>query len=61
MSLTSREQVEQFLTEMKVGSLLMKRTHSGEQYPRHYFLHQQEYYVSYHSSGKVFTWPSRCK
>jgi hypothetical protein len=61
MSSANREQMTEILTALKVGSVLTKRKHDGEKYSRHYFLHEQENFVSYRQSEKTFTQPTRCK
>jgi hypothetical protein len=61
MSSKNTEHVASSLNELKAGSRLTKRKHNGEQYPRHYFLHENEYFVSYNLSEKAFAQPRRCK
>ncbi len=61
MSLTTQEQINKILTELKLGSLLTKRTHDGEKHSHHYFLNEQENFISYHPTHKTLTKPSRCK
>jgi hypothetical protein len=53
--------VAQFLTQMKIGSMLTKRKHVGEKYSSHFYLNEREHFVSYHQSEKTFDQLRRCK
>jgi hypothetical protein len=61
MSLTNQEQINEILTELKIGSILIKRTYDGEKYSRHYFLDERENFVSYRPTQKTLRQPTRCK
>jgi hypothetical protein len=61
MSFTNTEFAARFLAELKAGSLLTKRKRDGENYPRRYFLHENEYFVTYELSEKNSSQPRRCK
>ena len=61
MSSRNKEQLDRILAELKRGSTLTKRTHNGEKYSRHYFLHEQEHFITYRQSDKKFGQPTRCK
>jgi hypothetical protein len=53
--------VAQFLTKMKIGSILTKRKYIGEKYSRHFYLDEHERFISYHETDKTFGKPRRCK
>lgn len=61
MSLIERKHVDEILTELKKGSVLTKRKHNGEKYPRHFYLHDREHFISYHHSEKAFNQIPHCK
>jgi len=61
MSLISKEQIDELLTKLKTGSVLIKRKHDGEKYSRDFYLDKQENFVSYRRSEKTFSPPPRCK
>jgi hypothetical protein len=61
MSSTYQERITKFLTQLKDGAVLTKAKHDGEKYPRHFFLHNHEHFVSYNESEKTFGQPNRCK
>ncbi len=61
MSLINRTQVEQFLTELKIGSVLTSRKHNGDKNSRHYFLQEHEHFISYRQLDKTLTKSPRCK
>jgi hypothetical protein len=61
MSSTYRERVAEYLTQLKDGAVLIKRKRNGEKYPRHFYLHDHEHFVSYDESDKAFAEPNRCK
>jgi hypothetical protein len=61
MSSNNREQIAEILAALKIGSILTKRKHDGEKYTHHYFLHEQENFISYRRSERMFTQPTRCK
>ncbi len=61
MSFTNREHINEILTELKIGSILIKRTYDGEKHSHHYFLDERENFVSYRPTHKTLTQPTRCK
>ncbi len=61
MSSNNGEQIAEVLAALKIGSILTKRKHNGEKCTHHYFLHEQENFISYRQSDKVFVQPTRCK
>jgi len=61
MSLNNTEQLNRILSNLKVGSILIKRKSNGEKYSRHFYLDEQEDFISYYQSEKIFAQPRRCK
>jgi len=61
MSSINPEQLTQILNYLKVGSILIKRKRSGEKYSRHFYFDENENFISYHQSEKVFAQAHRCK
>lgn len=61
MSLNNIEQLNQILEELKRGSLLIKQKENGEKYSRHFYFNEQDNFISYHLSEKVFAQSRRCK
>jgi len=61
MSLNNTEQLNRILSNLKIGSILTKRKSNGEKYSRHFYLNEQEDFISYYQSEKIFAQPRRCK
>jgi hypothetical protein len=61
MSSNNNEHLNQILTQLKLGSILIKRKRNGEKYTRQFFLDKHEGFISYHQSEKVFSQSHRCK
>lgn len=61
MSSNNNEEFKKILTELKLGSILIKRKRNGEKYSRQFFLDEHEGFISYHQSEKVFAQSHRCK
>jgi hypothetical protein len=61
MSVNNTEQLTLILSNLKVGSILTKRKSNGEKYSRHFYLDEQEDFISYYQSEKIFAQPRRCK
>ncbi|CAF4845348.1 unnamed protein product [Rotaria sp. Silwood1] len=59
MSLSKTVDFAQILTELKDGSILIKRKRNGEKYSRHFYLDAYEDFISYHQSEKIFAQPRR--
>ncbi|UJR20415.1 hypothetical protein I4U23_023546 [Adineta vaga] len=59
MSELNLEQMNQILSDLKLGSVLIKRKHDGEKYSRHFYLHKSEQFITYQQSEKTFASPTR--
>ncbi|UJR35038.1 hypothetical protein I4U23_027814 [Adineta vaga] len=55
MNSNHSEQINRILTELKTGSSLIKQKRNGEQYLRHFYLDENEDYLSYYRSEKFFS------
>ncbi|CAF1280178.1 unnamed protein product [Rotaria sordida] len=54
MSLKKIEDLNRILTELKIGSILIKRKRNGEKYSRRFYLDEHEDFISYYQSEKIF-------
>ncbi len=61
MSSSNIEQLNRILSDLKVGSVLIKRKSNGEKYSRYFYLEENEHFISYYQSEKVFAQSRRCK
>lgn len=61
MSLYKNRDLNEILSQLKTGSLLIKRKANGEKYSRHFYLDKYETYVSYFQTEKCLSHPRRCK
>jgi hypothetical protein len=61
MSSNNLEQFNGILIALKVGSILTKIKRDGEKYVRHFYLDENEHFISYYQSEKVFSQARRCK
>ena len=61
MSSTYKERIAEFLTQLKNGAVLIERKNDGDKYPRRFFLHSHEQFLSYNQSDTTFGQPNRCK
>ncbi len=57
---SNNNNIEQ-LTQLKVGSILTKFKRNGEKYLRNFYLDENEDFISYDQSEKVFAQARRCK
>lgn len=55
------KQATDILNQLKSGTLLIKRKINGKKYPRQFFLHEHETYISYEKSRKRLAKPNICK
>jgi len=49
------------LSQLKAGSILVKRKINGKKFSRRFFLHELEGFISYEKSRKIFGRPRICK
>ena len=49
------------LNKLKSGTILVKRKIDGKTYPRRFFLHETETFISYAKSHRAFAQPRVCK
>ena len=49
------------LNQLKSGAVLVKRKSNGKKFPRRFFLHEREGFISYEGSRKIFGKPRKCK
>jgi hypothetical protein len=49
------------LNQLKNGAILIKRKADGKKFSRRFFLRQQEDFISYENSQKLFGKPRICK
>lgn len=49
------------LNQLKSGFNLVKQKFNGKKFPRRFYLHEREGYISYHQSRKLFGRPRMCK
>jgi hypothetical protein len=61
MSSNNNERLTRILTQLKIGSILIKRKRNGEKYSRQFFLDEHHGFISYHQSEKVFSQSHRCE
>jgi hypothetical protein len=52
---------DELLKQLKSGSRLIKQKDNGKKYPRQFFLHEREGFLSYEKSRKIFGKPRVCK
>ncbi|CAF1230912.1 unnamed protein product [Adineta ricciae] len=55
MNSNQTEHINRIITELKTGSFLTKQKRNGEQYLRHFYLEENEEFLSYHQSEKFFS------
>jgi hypothetical protein len=61
MSSNNNEHYNRILTQLKLGSILIKRKRNGEKYSRRFFLDEHQGFISYHQSEKVFSQSHCCE
>jgi len=52
---------EDVVNPLKSGAVLVKRKINGKKYPRQFFLHEHEDFISYSKSRRIFGHPRICK
>jgi hypothetical protein len=53
--------VNEILKQLKSGAVLIKQKFNGKKFPRRFFLHARESFVSYERSRKIFGKPRLCE